>query len=253
VPNTAEDALYVHTDQLGTPRKLSDPTGAVVWDASLTPYGLEDSIAGTETLDSRFPGQWADAETNLNYNYFRDYDPTLGRYIQSDPIGLRGGLNTFGYVGGNPVNYTDPKGLIMLPPGTVDDISQFFKDLFSFPRVCRPGPGGLPGLPNVLLNEGNEGGGRSIDNPPSLEGATPEEVEAAAEEARFTDRIAPPRNDPSGARLRKPGNDADQVRIQSGNPGDSNPIKRGPYVRVTNNHGKDQSGPIPLAGNPTLK
>jgi len=110
VPNTAEDALYVHADQLGTPRKLTDPTGAVVWDASLTPYGLEDSIAGTETLDSRFPGQWADAESGLNYNYFRDYDPTTGRYLQSDPIGLRGGLNTFAYVGGNPINYTDPKG-----------------------------------------------------------------------------------------------------------------------------------------------
>ena len=111
VPNTAEDALYVHADQLGTPRKLSDPTGAVVWDASLTPYGLEDSIAGTETLDSRFPGQWADAESGLSYNYFRDYDPTLGRYLQSDPIGLRGGLNTYAYVGGNPVNYTDLDGL----------------------------------------------------------------------------------------------------------------------------------------------
>ena len=111
VPNTAEDALYVHTDQLGTPRKLTDPTGAVVWDASLTPYGLEDSIAGTETLDSRFPGQWADAESGLNYNYFRDYDPTLGRYIQSDPIGLRGGLNTYAYVGGNPLSRFDLFGL----------------------------------------------------------------------------------------------------------------------------------------------
>jgi len=121
VPNTAEDALYVHTDQLGTPRKLTDPTGAVVWDASLTPYGMEDSIAGTETLDSRFPGQWADAESGLNYNYFRDYDPTLGRYIQSDPIGLRGGLNTYAYVGGNPISYTDPKGLEALVFGDETD------------------------------------------------------------------------------------------------------------------------------------
>jgi len=111
VSNTAEDALYVHTDQLGTPRKLTGPTGTVVWDASLTPYGMEDSIAGTETLDSRFPGQWADAESGLNYNYFRDYDPTLGRYIQSDPIGLGGGLNTYAYVGGNPVMWIDPWGL----------------------------------------------------------------------------------------------------------------------------------------------
>ena len=53
-----------------------------------------------------------DSETELHYNYFRDYDPEIGRYIQSDPIGLNGGINTFGYVGGNPVNYFDPNGLI---------------------------------------------------------------------------------------------------------------------------------------------
>jgi len=179
VPNTAEDALYVHTDQLGTPRKLTDPTGAVVWDASLTPYGMEDSIAGTETLDSRFPGQWADAESGLNYNYFRDYDPTLGRYIQSDPIGLRGGLNTYAYVGGNPINYTDPKGLLPpLPPGygpSIGDIGEFLKDLFRIPRACRVGPGGLPTLPYVLQQDGDDGAGgtKSVDD--LIEDSTPGE------------------------------------------------------------------------------
>ena len=59
----------------------------------------------------RFPGQYFDAETNLHYNYFRDYDSEIGRYTQSDPIGLAGGINTFGYALQYPIKYTDAKGL----------------------------------------------------------------------------------------------------------------------------------------------
>jgi RHS repeat-associated protein len=67
--------------------------------------------SSTITNNLRFPGQYYDSETGLNYNYFRTYDPTNGRYKQSDPISLNGGINTFGYGNGNPLRITDPFGL----------------------------------------------------------------------------------------------------------------------------------------------
>jgi len=102
--------LYVHADHLGSPQKLTDASQAIVWDGQFDPFGEEVALTGLATLPLRFPGQYADEESGLSYNYLRDYDPTLGRYLQSDPIGLAGGLNTYGYVEGNPVVYVDPTG-----------------------------------------------------------------------------------------------------------------------------------------------
>ena len=104
--------FYYHNDHLGTPQVMTNESADIVWRANYTPFGKADVMVETVTNNIRFPGQYYDQESGLHYNYFRDYDPELGRYIQSDPIGLAGGINTYGYVGGNPINFIDPLGLI---------------------------------------------------------------------------------------------------------------------------------------------
>ena len=95
---------YYHNDHLGTPQHMTDDRQAVVWHASYLPFGL--ATLSTEKVENnlRFAGQYFDKESGLHYNYFRYYDPSLGRYLQSDPIGLAGGINTYAYVSGNPFN-----------------------------------------------------------------------------------------------------------------------------------------------------
>jgi len=102
---------FFHTDQVGAPQAVTAIDGTVTWSADWEPFG--SVVIGQEKLTShiRFPGQYFDEETSLHYNYYRHYDPTTGRYIESDPIGLIGGLNTFAYVGGDPLLWTDFYGL----------------------------------------------------------------------------------------------------------------------------------------------
>jgi RHS repeat-associated protein len=82
-----------------------------VWAADYEPFGKATITTNIIDSNTRFPGQYADEESGLHYNYFRDYDPETGRYIESDPIGLAGGLNTYAYVKVNPLRYTDQYGL----------------------------------------------------------------------------------------------------------------------------------------------
>jgi len=105
------EVYYVHSDNIGTPQKMTDGDQKVVWERVAEPFGETVSIKGPATLNIRFQGQYHDNESGLDYNDYRSYASEIGRYTQSDPIGLAGGLNTFGYVMQNPVRYTDPKGL----------------------------------------------------------------------------------------------------------------------------------------------
>ncbi|WP_347557573.1 RHS repeat-associated core domain-containing protein [Robbsia sp. KACC 23696] len=105
---------YVHTDQLNTPQKVTDAAQTIVWDNPQDPFGI--SAAGGSTITPpgdiglRFSGQYFDVETGLHQNWNRDYDPTIGRYAQSDPVWLGDGVNIYTYVNGNPVGNSDPTG-----------------------------------------------------------------------------------------------------------------------------------------------
>jgi RHS repeat-associated protein len=119
MPGTTTPGVYtIDTDHLNTPRVIKTQAGAIVWrwDQS-EPFGSTQpnsnpSGLGTFTYNLRFPGQYYDSETGLHYNMARYYHPDLGRYLQSDPIGLAGGVNTYTYVSNTPVNRIDPSGLL---------------------------------------------------------------------------------------------------------------------------------------------
>lgn len=104
------------TDHLGTPQQVLDECQRIVWQADTTAFGeTHVTYAGLATkpfvMNLRFPGQVFDAETKLNYNYLRDYDPSIGRYTTPDPAGLDGGSNPYVYVSNNPLTNIDPLGL----------------------------------------------------------------------------------------------------------------------------------------------
>ena len=109
----------IHTDHLGTPQAVTDDQQRIVWQARTSAFGAAtvtfappDPATGKPyVMNLRLPGQVFDAETGLHQNYYREYDPQLGRYTTPDPMGLAGGMNPYAYVNSNPLTRTDPLGL----------------------------------------------------------------------------------------------------------------------------------------------
>jgi len=112
-PATSATLYFVHADQLARVQNTTDASQAIVWDGQFTPNGRTHAITGTLQNPLRFPGQWADPAAAYFYNYMRDYDPTLARYLSVDPLGTAGGRNKFSYAGANPQNLVDPSGQVL--------------------------------------------------------------------------------------------------------------------------------------------
>ncbi|MDT9001572.1 RHS repeat-associated core domain-containing protein [Paucibacter sp. APW11] len=125
--NAGVEVFYLYSDHLGAPRVAVDDRGRPRWRWLAEPFGsapaeTDPSGLGDLNISLRLPGQQYDGFLGLHFNGFRDYDAGTGRYVQSDPIGLQGGINTYAYVGGNPIAFVDPLGLIRYnapPPRTV--------------------------------------------------------------------------------------------------------------------------------------
>lgn len=146
---TPSGNLYVHSDQLNTPREITNAAGSIVWKWENTdPFGANaanddpDGDGNKFVFNPRFAGQYFDQETGFHYNLNRDYSPQLGRYIESDPIGLVAGINTYSYVSSDPNSFVDPLGLIPLPlPWITPSLNPF------------TGPRYQPGIPNFELGD----------------------------------------------------------------------------------------------------
>jgi len=102
---------YYHNDHLGTPQRMTDESGNVVWSAIYSAFG-KATVTGTITNNLRFPGQYFDEETGMHYNWQRYFDAESGRYVSVDPLGFRAkDVNLYRYVQNNPINFVDPSGL----------------------------------------------------------------------------------------------------------------------------------------------
>jgi RHS repeat-associated protein len=117
---------YYHCDQIGTPQLMTDELGEVVWEASFKAWGEATNVIARISQATgrmarnaiRFQGQYHDEETGLNYNRHRYYEPSVGRFVSSDPIQLAGGVNLYQYAP-NPTGWADPLGLAPNPPSQV--------------------------------------------------------------------------------------------------------------------------------------
>lgn len=163
------ELVYIQPDHLGTPRVVVDPVrNTAIWEWSSKSEVFGNQMPNTDPdgdgvafdLSLRFPGQQITDAGGTFYNYRREYDPFAGRYTQPDPIGLEGGLSTYGYADGNPLSLTDPFGLQAVRP----------------PSFSRPGGGNAAQRRMAMRAHLNALQSNSRTTPIYSRGLSPEEV-----------------------------------------------------------------------------
>ena len=278
-------SYHYHSDHLGSVRALTNSAGAVVNSADYDAYGNRETVNETVASPYGFTGREFDPESGLTYYRARYYDPNTGRFLTEDPIGFAArDANLYRYVFNNPIKFSDPTGLaaaaavcavpglcpaiakavvettiaigvgagIMSIPGDTP-VNDNLNTSSAGPAVCTPDDpqGLLSSNGNNLLNESAKPERkRSLDDPESLEGATPEEIEELVKESGQFEPEKPLKKG-DGKKFDKIGTKgSDQVQINKGYPNSNDPLHSGPYVKITK-HGKPVR--IPLAGNPALE
>ncbi len=116
---TSDSADNTLTDTRGHPLHLQQRQPLEDGDLAIVPWGTATSITGSESLNTRFPGQWYQLESGLNYNWHRHYDPTIGRYTQPDPLGFVDGSSIYAYAINSPINNVDRDGRNSITQGIV--------------------------------------------------------------------------------------------------------------------------------------
>ena len=144
---------FYQNDHLGTPQKMTDKNGSVVWSANYRSFGDVSVEFESVTNNLRFPGQYYDVETGLHYNFHRDYSPKMGRYLEIDPIGIKGGINLYAYSFVNPIKFRDSMGLESECQEDITndgDLDPDEEGLYDSDSDVEPGKTGKPILRKIL-------------------------------------------------------------------------------------------------------